>query len=134
MNEKVSSRNIRIRKPEQQPVINLDEIVAGIISPLQVAILDLQRENKTLREAVQLIANGLSDMANSVAIVSSSSGSTKLLLEEALFHINGSIHSMSRALENIGLFVDADLIMRFYSSPPEAETEEDRHIRNVSDM
>ena len=111
----------------------MDEIVAGIISPLQVAILDLQRENKTLREAVQLIANGLSDMANSIAIVSASSGSTKLLLEEALFHINGSIHSMSTALESIGL-VNTDLVMRYYSTPPEAETEEDRHIRNVSDM
>jgi hypothetical protein len=132
MNEKASSRNIRIRKPEPQPVINLDEIVAERLTPLEIEILELRRENQNLRQAVQTIANGLAGMANNIAIVSFSSGSTKLLLEEALFHINSSMHTISQEL--VGLGFDSYFMDRNYVSMPEAETEEDRHIRNVSDM
>ena len=81
---------------------------------------------------MQTIANGLAGMANNIAIVSFSSGSTKLLLEEALFHINSSMHTISQELGELGF--ESYFTDRNYVSMPEAETEEDLHIRNVSDM
>jgi hypothetical protein len=139
MSETNTSRNIRIRKPEEAPLINVGTAaLAALVSPLQEEIAVLRQSNEKLTTALQTIAIGLFKLSESAALANYAEGSTRDVLGEFLFQAS---YVLGEALDGLAL-LDADLVpvatrilpARRSPSSNDNDEGEDRHILNISDM